>query len=234
MTLNSNRIFIIALALSGLVHSVYFLWSFSDEGADQGNHYTNVISVQLDISNAQSEKPVEQVEQAEQIEKQHKPEPESLVKQLVQQEPEPVNVSVDTDRKNPQQISEVTESIDQEVSEERQNDSQPETQTASVTEIKLSGEEKKLLLGLLHDRINQYKQYPHMAIRKRREGLVKVNFVLHPDGHISDVMVASSSRYEVLDRAATTAVERVQPLEMASNYLQHSEIFNVDIEFRLN
>ena len=73
-----------------------------------------------------------------------------------------------------------------------------------------------------------------MAVRQRREGLVKVNFMLHPDGRISHVSVVKSSRYRLLDSAALAAVENVSPFYIAQNYLSQTELFDVDIDFRLN
>lgn len=98
----------------------------------------------------------------------------------------------------------------------------------------LSGEEKQILLSLLHREINARKQYPYLAIRQKRQGRVSLNFLLHPDGRISDIAIIESSRFGVLDRAAQTAVEKVSPFRLASRYLQQTELFNVDIEFRLN
>ncbi len=98
----------------------------------------------------------------------------------------------------------------------------------------LSGEEKQVLLSLLHREINAKKQYPYLAIRQRRQGRVSLNFMLHPDGRISDIAIIESSRFEILDHAARSAIEKVSPFRLATNYLQQTELFNVDIEFRLN
>ena len=98
----------------------------------------------------------------------------------------------------------------------------------------LSGEDKDFLLGLLHDEISTHKKYPFMAVRQRREGLVTINFLLHPDGHISNISVVKSSRYDLLDNAARLAVEKISPFQVAENYLHQTELFNVDIDFRLN
>lgn len=98
----------------------------------------------------------------------------------------------------------------------------------------LSGERRVLLLSLLHNEINAHKKYPYMALRQRHEGLVKINFMLHPDGNISDISIVESSDYNLLDAAARLAVQNISPLHVAGNYLQQTELFNVDIEFRLN
>lgn len=89
-------------------------------------------------------------------------------------------------------------------------------------------------LKLVYVEINKYKHYPYQARRQRREGNVKLNFILHPDGRVSEVVVVESSRFHALDRAARQAVESISPFLIAANYLHAETEFNVDIDYRLN
>ena len=89
------------------------------------------------------------------------------------------------------------------------------------------------LLSLVYQEINRKKHYPYLAKRQRREGLVKLSFVLHPDGKVTDVAVIGSSRFSVLDRAAQKAVEDISPFLLAADYLNYQRAFNVDVDFRL-
>lgn len=89
------------------------------------------------------------------------------------------------------------------------------------------------LLELLHDSISSNKAYPYIARRQRREGVATVSFILHPDGNIEDAHVVTSSRTSVLDHAALTAVQRIAPFIPAQDYLDHAEVFSIDVVFDL-
>jgi len=88
-------------------------------------------------------------------------------------------------------------------------------------------------IKLLHSRISDKKQYPYFAKRQRREGVATVSFVLHPNGDIEDARLVNSSRTKLLDRAALTAVEKIEPFEAAQDYLETAETFNIDVVFEL-
>lgn len=89
------------------------------------------------------------------------------------------------------------------------------------------------LVALLHSHISEQKQYPYLARRQRREGVATVSFVLHPNGEIENTHLVSSSRTAILDRAALSAVENIEPFEAAHNYLETAETFNIDVVFEL-
>lgn len=90
------------------------------------------------------------------------------------------------------------------------------------------------LLKLVYIEINKNKYYPYQARRQYREGKVKINFKLHPDGRVSEIMILESSHFSSLDRAAKKAVESISPFLIASNYLHAETEFNVDIDYQLN
>ncbi len=96
-----------------------------------------------------------------------------------------------------------------------------------------ASQQQHTILELLHRRISDNKEYPYLARRQRREGVATVAFVLHPDGTIENAHLVSSSHAVALDRAALTAVEQVEPFDVAKQYLEKSEAFQVDIEFDL-
>jgi TonB family protein len=90
------------------------------------------------------------------------------------------------------------------------------------------------LLKLIYLEINKHKHYPFMAKRRGKQGLVRLNFVMHPDGQVSDIAIVQSSRYALLDEAATRAVQSISPFRLAASYLDQVHRYDVDIEFRLN
>lgn len=89
-------------------------------------------------------------------------------------------------------------------------------------------------VSLLHQAIDKHKRYPYQAQRQRREGMVKLQFVVHPDGHVTDVSVVESSRFDVLDEAARKAVNAISPFQLAANFIYEQHMYDVDIDFRLN
>ena len=89
------------------------------------------------------------------------------------------------------------------------------------------------IIELLHIKISEHKQYPYMARRQRREGTARVEFVLHPDGSINDAHLVHSSRTRSLDRAAIDAVESIEPFNVAKDYLDQPEAFQVDVVFNV-
>ena len=72
-----------------------------------------------------------------------------------------------------------------------------------------------------------------MARKQRREGVARVEFVLHPDGSIDDAHLVNSSRTRSLDNAAIKAVESIEPFLVAKEYLQQPEAFQVDVVFNV-
>ena len=89
------------------------------------------------------------------------------------------------------------------------------------------------IIELLHTKISEHKQYPYMARRQRREGVARVEFVLHPDGSIDDAHLVNSSRTRSLDKAAMKAVKSIEPFRHAKDYLDQPEAFQVDVVFNV-
>lgn len=96
-----------------------------------------------------------------------------------------------------------------------------------------ASQQQHTILELLHRRISDNKEYPYLARRQRREGVARVAFVLHPDGTVENAHLVTSSRAASLDRAALSAVKQIEPFNIANEYLDKSETFQVDIEFDL-
>ena len=89
------------------------------------------------------------------------------------------------------------------------------------------------IIELLHTKISEHKQYPYMARRQRREGIARIEFVLHPDGSIDDAHLVNSSRTRSLDKAAMKAVKSIEPFRLAKDYLDQPEAFQVDVVFNV-
>ena len=109
-------------------------------------------------------------------------------------------------------------------------------ESESVAQIKQStraSQQQHSILELLHSSISHYKEYPYLARRQRREGVATVGFVLHPDGTIKNAHLIASSSTRMLDRAALSAVKRIEPFRAAQDYLDQAEEFKIDVVFNL-
>jgi len=102
-----------------------------------------------------------------------------------------------------------------------------------ITSSTNSALQKTSIIELLHTKISEHKQYPYMARRQRREGIARVEFVLHPDGSIDDARLVHSSRTRSLDKAAMKAVKSIEPFRLAKDYLDQPEAFQVDVVFNV-
>lgn len=69
-----------------------------------------------------------------------------------------------------------------------------------------------MLMARVGESLAKYFYYPTLARRQGWEGAVRVRFDLEADGAISNVSVAQSSGYAILDRSAVKAMRRVPRL----------------------
>lgn len=139
--------------------------------------------------------------------------------------------------------SKVAEAVDTADSAKRNNITQDaEQEQAVVNEGKSvaqlvqstnATQQQHSILELLHSRISDNKEYPYIARRQRREGIATVGFVLHPNGSIENARLVTSSNAGALDRAALSAVKRIEPFKPAKDYLNQSEEFRIDVVFNL-
>jgi TonB family protein len=110
---------------------------------------------------------------------------------------------------------------------------EPDSGDGAITASTRASAHDSTIVELLHSSISLHKQYPYLAIRQRREGVVRVAFVLHPDGAIDDARLIQSSRTRILDKAALDAVKRIEPFKLAKDYLEKPEAFQVDVVFNV-
>lgn len=119
----------------------------------------------------------------------------------------------------------------------QQQDVQPQVNedesVASIVQATNASQQQHAILELLHQRISDNKEYPYLARKQGREGIATVAFILNPDGSIENAHLVSSSRAQMLDRAALSAVKKIAPVEGAQQYLQQPETFQVAVEFDL-
>lgn len=89
-------------------------------------------------------------------------------------------------------------------------------------------------LEMVSLRIERHKRYPEIAKMGNREGQVTVRFVITPDGDVREVRVVRTSRDQVLDTAALTAVQDAAPFpKPPPRFFQGDIPFRVTIFFEL-
>lgn len=88
--------------------------------------------------------------------------------------------------------------------------------------VHLIGDNKKVpepLIILLGKALTAKLLYPRAAIDLTVKGMSVIGFVLHPDGHVTDVKLLKSSRADILDQAAIAAAQEISPVKNVSQYV---------------
>jgi TonB family protein len=68
----------------------------------------------------------------------------------------------------------------------------------------------------------------------QRQGRVKVEFTLFPNGTLTNLQVIRSCGTRSLDSAALAAVRLASPFQDVDHYLTHAKAFNIDVVFALD
>lgn len=225
-----------ALALSGLAHFVFLSVnneSVSEHGVDQFKS----LEIQLSLHSPEINSDVEEFQHPS-VSQQSVPSGAAdkaevvdsvQVRDLVNNTPSPK-----LEKSHPPGNGDREEShqLQKKQHVEQLPESRPEKQLASS--VRNSQQKTDSLRLHLYRAISENKQYPYRARRQNKQGTVKLSFVMHPDGLVSDVTVIESSYNKILDVAAQRAINSISPFAMASQYLNYKHQYNVDIEFRLN
>lgn len=89
------------------------------------------------------------------------------------------------------------------------------------------------LQSLLLSAINRSKRYPATALRLQQQGTTRIGFRLRQDGRIDTPAILTSSGHRLLDQAALSTIDRIQPFLPARQLVKESQDLQVDIIFRL-
>ncbi len=239
-----TRNILIALSLSGLAH-IMFLFVNNEAAHEVAKRKTTQIELLLVESNPEViqsvEKPAQHEGENHKELSEDKPSEISHKKEQIKQADV---IKTIEDKKSPlvadfQQIHE-TENLDEKellteqvVKNKEQLITQQVEQQIAQQAVNYQQQADDLSLHI-YRAINKNKQYPYRARRLNKQGNVKLSFVMHPDGLVSDVTVLESSYHKILDSAAQRAVSSISPFAMAAQYLNYKHQYNIDIEFRLN
>jgi TonB family protein len=89
--------------------------------------------------------------------------------------------------------------------------------------VHLIGDNKKVpqpLIILLGKALTAKLSYPKAAIDLTVKGISVIGFILHPDGHVTDVQLLKSSRADILDQAALEAAREISPVKNVEQYVK--------------
>ncbi len=70
----------------------------------------------------------------------------------------------------------------------------------------------------------RYFSYPAIARQRGWQGRVQIGFRVQPDGKLTNIYIARSSGYRLLDKSALKALRRVEPLAEAATLLNGKSI----------
>jgi len=79
-------------------------------------------------------------------------------------------------------------------------------------------------LGIINQQVQSSISYPPEALEQGWEGIVQVKFVINQDGQITDIYIAESSGYPLLDAAAMFAIQDASPYPFPNEYKDETEI----------
>jgi protein TonB len=89
------------------------------------------------------------------------------------------------------------------------------------------------LAEALWNRVERLKRYPHMARMNRWEGKVVLQAIVRDDGQLSELKVAQTSGYAVLDQDALEVLRRASPITLKHPLGQPQVVIQVPISYRL-
>lgn len=75
------------------------------------------------------------------------------------------------------------------------------------------------LIVLLGKALTAQLIYPKTAIDLTVKGMSVIGFVLHPDGHVTDVRLLKTSQADVLDQAAVSAARQISPVRNVGQFI---------------
>jgi TonB family protein len=103
---------------------------------------------------------------------------------------------------------------------------QPSPAVINTNENKVSELAKKL-----HDVIQNNIERPKEIASLIKNKNIELIFVLFPDGTVKDLQLAKSSGIKILDTLALDAMNTIQPIIFAKDFLQRQEQFHINIVF---
>ena len=109
--------------------------------------------------------------------------------------------------------------------------SKPIPQKNTDTEHPEKNKTPQKILILLHEAIAEKESLLGETLESNQKGVVRIGFLLHPNGFLSKISILKSSQIENLDSAAISAVKSISPIKEAGTYLKKETFFTVEVVF---
>jgi len=142
--------------------------------------------------------------------------------------PSPIKKTVVAKKPKPLPIKEREEIIEEPTlsnKEEEQYVEQPLSQPSTLYDA---------YLAKINQRLQQYKQYPKQAKRRRQEGEIELEIRWLASGELIDVTISQSSGHKLLDKAAIKTVQRAAPFPKAPTQDKPIYIAKLPVNFSIN
>ncbi|MBU1023461.1 energy transducer TonB [bacterium] len=129
----------------------------------------------------------------------------------------------------PQLKSSKNEKIEDTKNSEPQNEFPNVTPSLDIDSIKRAYEQSIL------KKIDTAKSYPPLAVKRGKEGRVKVGFIVHSNGDISELKISSKAPFSAFNDAVLKAVNDATPFDSIPPELNISQMkISVWVSFNLN
>lgn len=110
----------------------------------------------------------------------------------------------------------------------------PSMSASSRMQIQRFKSEKNIddaLLQILYEATAANLVYPQVAVAFNRKGLVRIRFVIHPNGRVTNVMLITSCGFDPLDKAGLDAIHAISPIRNAKFHLDKPKPIVAEIQF---
>lgn len=88
------------------------------------------------------------------------------------------------------------------------------------------------LLQILYEATAAELIYPQIAVALDRKGLVRIRFLIHPNGKITNIVLLTSCGFDPLDQAGLNAIHAISPVRNASLHVDKPKSIVAEIDFR--
>lgn len=182
--------------------ALFFLYNPLDFEKEKIDGNNNAISINLATFAPPSKAPIKD----KVVKKQHKKKKKKPQKKVLKAPLEPVPSTIEAILEEPTQED---EPIEEEVVTEEESTTPPSTENNSDTNIKTLRDSDGIddpYLRAIRNEVEKHNKYPGSAYNRRLSGEVMIKFLIKTNGDVEDVEVLSSSKHDVLNKAALKAV----------------------------
>jgi len=220
----SERIILICLAVSAVIHLLFFSDFLNNDNIKQVTPAKSSIEITLTQAIPKPDsQPKSQAKQKPQTSKPVESTREDSLKKIETTEQTVDNLQDDkpndTDDITPAELNE------EDTSKAQSKQELAETQdTVSIVSAASEAEKLKYLDAIVKH-INSHKHYPRRALNRGIQGVINISFDLHSDGSIENLDIANGHR--LLMRASEQSINRALPMPERPDELLSLEVIHI-------